>query len=136
MCNMLKQFGPLIGRVLLALIFVVSGYGKIGGFDGTAAYMASKGLPLVSVLLVLTIIVELGGGLMIMLGVKARIAATALFLFLIPVTAIFHGFWAVDAASAQMQQIMFMKNVAIMGGLLLVAAFGAGPYSLARERDC
>lgn len=136
MCNLLKQFGPLVGRVLLASIFVVSGYGKIGGFAGTSAYMTSKGLPFVSALLVLTIVIELGAGLMVMLGIKARWAATALVLYLIPVTVIFHDFWAVAAASAQMQQIMFMKNLAIMGGLLLVAAFGAGPYSVMRKRDC
>lgn len=136
MCNLLRQFGPLVGRVLLASIFVASGYGKIGGFDGTSAYMASQGLPFVPALLVLTIVIELGAGLMLMLGIKARWAATALVLFLIPVTVIFHGFWAADAASAQMQQIMFMKNLAIMGGLLLVAAFGAGPYSVMRERGC
>lgn len=136
MCNLLKQFGPLVGRVLLASIFVVSGYGKIGGFAGTSAYMTSKGLPFVSALLVLTIVIELGAGLMVMLGIKARWAATALVLYLIPVTVIFHDFWAVDAASAQMQQIMFMKNLAIMGGLLLVVAFGAGPYSVMRKRDC
>ena len=136
MCNLLKQFGPLLGRVFMASIFIVSGFGKIGGFAGTSAYMASKGVPFVPVLLVLTIIIELGGGLMLLLGIKARWAATALFLFLIPVTLVFHAFWAVDAASAQMQQIMFMKNLAIMGGLLYVMAFGAGAYSLARERDC
>lgn len=136
MCNLLKQFGPLAGRVLIALIFIVSGFGKIAGFAGTSGYMASKGLPVVPVLLVLTIIVELGGGLMVLLGIKARWASTALLLFMIPVTLIFHPFWAVDAASAQMQQIMFLKNLAIMGGLLYIAAFGAGPYSLMRERNC
>ena len=136
MCNLLKQFGPLLGRVFMASIFIVSGFGKIGGFAGTSAYMASKGLPFVPALLVLTIIIELGAGLMLLLGIKARWAAAALFLFLVPVTLIFHPFWAVDAASAQMQQIMFMKNLAIMGGLLYVMGFGAGAYSVARERDC
>lgn len=136
MCNLLKQFGPLTGRVLIALIFILSGFGKIAGFDGTAGYMASKGLPFVSVLLVLTIIVELGGGLMILLGIKARWAATGLVLFLIPVTLIFHPFWAAEAAKAQVEQIMFLKNLAIMGGLLYIATFGAGPYALMRERNC
>lgn len=136
MCNLLKQFGPLAGRVAIALIFILSGFGKIGGFDGTAGYMASKGLPFVSILLVLTIIVELGGGLMILLGIKARWAATVLVLFLIPVTLIFHPFWAVEAATAQAEQIAFLKNLAIMGGLLYVATFGAGPYGLLRERNC
>lgn len=136
MCNVLKQFGPLVGRALMAAIFIVSGFGKIAGFAGTSGYMASKGLPFVPVLLALTIIIELGGGLMLLLGLKARWAATVLFVFLIPVTLVFHAFWTADAASLQVQQIMFMKNLAIMGGLLYVAAFGAGPYSLAHERNC
>lgn len=136
MCNLLKQFGPLLGRVSIALIFIISGFGKIAGFAGTVGYMSSKGLPFVPALLVLTIVIELGGGLMLLLGIKARWAATVLALFLIPVTLIFHPFWAADAASAQMQQIMFLKNLAIMGGLLYVAAFGSGPYSLKRERNC
>ena len=75
LCNLAKQFAPVTGRVLLALIFVLSGFNKIGGFAGTAGYMASKGLPMAEVLLVLTIIIELGGGLLIMLGWQARWAA-------------------------------------------------------------
>ena len=136
LCNLAKQFAPIIGRVLLALIFVLSGFNKIGGFAGTADYMAGKGLPMVEVLLVLTIIIELGGGLLIMLGWQARWAAAAIFLFLIPVTLIFHNYWAVDAAQQQMQMIQFMKNLSIMGGMLLIVAFGPGPYSLGRaHRD-
>jgi putative oxidoreductase len=92
--------------------------------------MASKGMPFSEVLLVGTIIVELGGGLMLLAGWQARIAALAIFLFIIPATLIFHNFWAVDPAQAQGQMIHFMKNVTIMGGMLYVMAFGAGPLSL------
>ena len=120
----------LVGRILLAAIFIISGFGKITGWDGTAAYMASKGLPMVPALLALTIAIELGGGILLAIGYKARWAALAIFLFTIPVTLVFHNFWAADAAQVQMQQINFLKNLAIMGGMLMVVAFGAGTYSV------
>ena len=133
---MLKEFLPLFGRILLALIFVLSGLSKISGFDGTAAYMAAHGLPMTRVLLVLTIVIELGSGLMLLLGWRARVAATALFLFLIPTTLIFHAFWTGnpgDAMATQNQMIHFMKNLSIMGGMLYVIAYGSGPYSLQKS---
>jgi putative oxidoreductase len=120
----------LVGRILLAVIFILSGIGKITGYDGTAAYMASKGLPMVGILLPLTILTELGGGLLLAVGFKARWAALWLFLFLIPTTLIFHKFWGIDPKEAQNMQIHFMKNVAIMGGMLMVFAFGPGRYSV------
>lgn len=122
-----------LGRVFLALLFVVSGIGKITGYAGTAAVMASKGLPMVDILLPLTIAVELGGGLLLALGWKARWAAAALFLFLIPTTLIFHQFWGIDPKLVQMQKIHFLKNVAIMGGMLMVIAIGAGAWSVDRK---
>lgn len=132
-CKVTKQYAPLMGRMMLALIFVISGFKKIGGFAGTAAYMAAKGLPMAEVLLVATIIVELGGGLMLAVGWQARWAALAIFLFLIPATLVFHPFWAVDAAQYQNQFNNFMKNLAIMGGMLYIVAYGSGPYSLGRD---
>lgn len=127
MCKLLKQFGPLLGRALLSVIFIVAGYKKIFGFAGTAGYMASKGLPMPEVLLVLTIIIELGGGLMILLGWQVRWAATAIFLFLIPVTIIFHPLTVPDQFNA------FMKNLAIMGGMLYIMVYGSGAYSLGSD---
>lgn len=129
-CEMVKHYGPLVGRILLALIFAWSGLIKIGSFAGTAGYMASKGIPFSEVALVLTIIIELGGALMLIVGWKARWAAAAIFLWLIPVTLLFHNFWAVDAALAENQMIHFMKNITIMGGMLYVMAYGAGPLSV------
>jgi putative oxidoreductase len=128
-----ESLAAFVGRIFLALIFVVSGVGKISGYAGTAAYMASKGLPLVEILLPLTIAVELGGGLLLALGWKARWAALALFLFLIPTTLIFHQFWGLEPKLAQMQKIHFLKNVAIMGGMLMVLAIGAGRWSVDRK---
>ena len=128
-----ESFAAFVGRIFLALIFVVSGVGKITGYAGTAAYMASKGLPLVDILLPLTIVIELGGGLLLALGWKARWAAAALLLFMIPTTLIFHQFWGIDPKLAQMQKIHFLKNVAIMGGMLMVLAIGAGAWSVDRK---
>ena len=128
MCKLLQQYGPLIGRILLSVIFIIAGAKKIFGFAGTAGYMASKGLPMTEVLLVLTIIIEFGGGLMILLGWQARWAATAIFLFLIPVTLIFHPAWA-DAAEFN----AFFKNLAIMGGMIYIMVHGSGPLSLGRD---
>lgn len=129
------NFAALIGRILLALIFVISGWGKIGSFDMTAGYMASKGLPMTEVLLALTIAIELVGGLTIVFGWKARWAALAIFLFLIPTTLIFHAFWAVGPDEVRNQTNAFMKNVAIMGGMLYIMAFGPGRYSIdSKER--
>ena len=128
-----SDIAALVGRILLALIFITSGWGKIGGFEQTAGYMASKGLPMTQVLLVLTIIIELGGGLLLAIGYKARWAALAIFLFLIPVTFIFHPFWTFPAAEVRTQSIMFWKNVAIMGGMLMAFAFGPGRFSLDRR---
>jgi len=128
-----ESLAAFLGRIFLALIFVVSGVGKITGYAGTASYMASRGLPMVEVLLPLTIAVELGGGLMLALGWKTRWAAAALFLFLVPTTLIFHQFWGIDPKLVQMQKIHFLKNVAIMGGMLMVLAIGAGAWSVDRK---
>lgn len=126
----LQRIVPLAGRFLLSFIFIFSGYGKITGFAGTAAYMASKGMPMVPLFLVGAILVEFVGGILLLVGYRTRLVAALFFLFLIPTTLIFHNFWAADPASAQSQLINFMKNMAIMGGMLYVMAFGAGAYSL------
>lgn len=126
----MQPLGTLFGRLFLAYIFLLSGFGKIGKFAGTAAYMAGKGLPISEVLLVATIIIEIGGGLMLVLGWKARWGALAIFLWLIPVTLIFHGYWAVEPEQMRTQMIQFNKNLAIMGGMLYVMVAGSGRYSL------
>jgi putative oxidoreductase len=120
----------LAGRILLGLIFVLSGFQKLTGFSGVAAGIAGKGLPMPEVLAVLSVAIELGAGLLLLVGWKARWAALLLFLFTIPITLVFHNFWAMEGAEAAMNEIHFMKNVSIMGGMLLVAAFGPGRYSV------
>lgn len=121
----LTNWATLIGRVLLALIFVLSGVGKIFDTAGTIGYISSVGLPLPQVGLVVAIVVEVLGGLALILGFKTKIAALALAAFSLVAAFAFHFNFA-----DQMQMIMFLKNIAITGGLLYVAAFGAGRYSL------
>ena len=130
LCDAVKTYGPLAGRILLAILFVVSGFNKITGFENTVGYIASKGLPLPQLGAVIAIVVELSTGILLIIGWQARWAATVLFLFLIPTTFIFHNFWSAEAAQRPMQTIQFMKNLCIMGGVLYIMAFGAGPFSL------
>jgi len=94
------------------------------------ANITGKGLPMPEVLAVLTILIELGAGLLLVIGWKARWAAFLLFLFIIPVSLVYHNFWTMEGAQAAMNKIQFLKNVSIMGGMLLVAALGTGRYSL------
>lgn len=120
----------LVGRVLLCAIFVLAGIGKIQDWSGTAAMMQAHGMRAVDVLLPAAILVEVGGGLLLLVGWQTRWAAAALFLFLIPTTLIFHHFWDLQGAEQVMQMTHFLKNVAIMGGLLEFAAVGAGALSV------
>ena len=129
-----ERIGPLIGRVFLSVIFILAGLGKIGDWSGTAGYMASRGMPAIPLFLTLAIIFEVLGGFSLLLGFKTKIGALALFLFLVPATLIFHNFWTYPAAQQQMQMIMFLKNLAIMGGLLTLAAAGPGPLSIDARR--
>src|ERR687891_387427 len=89
------DWAALAGRILLAAIFIISGFGKIGGFEGTAGYIASKGLPMPQVLAALTILIELGGGILLAVGFKARWAALAIAVFTLLAAVLFHNFWTV-----------------------------------------
>jgi putative oxidoreductase len=120
----------LVGRILLAATFVISGWGKMTAFGGTAGYIASQGLPMPEALAAIAIVFELGAGLLIVFGWKARWAALALALFLVVITPIFHNFWSGAPDGRMMQLINFQKNVSILGGMLLLAAFGPGRYSV------
>jgi len=126
----INRYGPLVGRLLIAAIFVFSGFGKITGFEGTVGYIASKGLPLPQLGAIAAIIVELGGGILLILGWKARWAAAAMLLFTLAAAVIFHNFWAVPPDMAQNQMIHFMKNICMAGGLMYVVVFGSGPLSV------
>jgi len=123
----------LIARILLAAIFVQSGWGKISGFTRTATAIASKGLPAPEVMAALTICVELGAGLLLVFGWKARWAAFALAVFSLLAAFFFHNYWTMSEPQAAANHINFMKNVAIAGGMLMVMAFGPGRYSIDRR---
>ncbi|MEO5698179.1 MAG: DoxX family protein [Burkholderiaceae bacterium] len=134
MSNSFQTPLALIGRIMLALMFVLAGISKIGGFAGTAGYIGSKGLPMPDVLAALTILLEIGGGLALVFGLFTRWAAIALALFTLLASVIFHNFWAVPEAQQMTQQLMFMKNISVAGGLFVLAAFGAGALSLDAKR--
>ena len=111
----------VLGRVLLSVIFILSGLGKLPHFHDIAGVMGSKGIPLAPVALVITLFIEIGGGLLLLTGYKAKYAALVIALWLIPVTLVFHHFWGIPAEQQQEQMVNFLKNVAIMGGLLILA---------------
>jgi len=116
---------PVTGRILMAAIFVLSGVGKLMAPDATIGYIQAMGLPLAGAGLVAAIVVELGGGLLLALGYKTRLAALLLAAFSVVTGLVFHS-----AVGDQNQMIHLMKNLAMAGGLLQVVAFGAGAYSL------
>jgi len=134
MDNTLHRYGPLAGRILIAFIFVFSGIGKLTGFEGTVGYIASKGLPLPQLAAIAAIVVELGGGLLLIAGWKARWAAAAMLVFTGVAALFFHNFWAASPDQAQNQLIHFMKNISMMGGLLFVVVYGSGPLSVGGQR--
>ena len=125
----------LLGRILLALVFVASGLIKILDPARATESMTSKGIPMASLLLWGAIAFELLGALSLLLGFRARAGAVLLLLFLVPTTLLYHDFWGVAGNERTMQLLQFLKNAGIMGGLFLVCAYGAGPLSLdARAR--
>lgn len=128
--NSLTKPLTLFARILLAAIFITAGFSKLFGFDGTVAYIASKGLPMPVVLAALTTALEILGGIAIVIGYQARVAGLLLGGFTILAAFIFHNFWAVPADQAYIQNIMFMKNLSMAGGLFLLTVFGAGSLSI------
>jgi len=119
----------LSGRILLSVMFLISGVFKVAAYSQIVGYAAAMHLPAPGVAIALAAAVELACGLAVLAGFKTRIVAWVLFLYLIPVTFLFHNFWAVQGAEQQTQMVNFLKNAAIMGGLLVLAVNGAGPYS-------
>ncbi|MFZ3359409.1 MAG: DoxX family protein, partial [Xanthobacteraceae bacterium] len=126
----LMNLVAVVGRILIALIFVRAGINKIGSIDATAAEMAKSGIPLSNILVFGAIMMELGGGLLLMVGLLARWAALALFFYTLTLALIFHAYWAVPDAQARLQASFFFGHLSMMGGMLVVVAFGAGAYSL------
>lgn len=132
--NALQNPLALIGRILLAILFVPAGFSKIAGFAGSVGYATAMGLPLPTVGVAIALVIELFGGLALLIGYRTRIAAIALAVFTLVASFFFHAYWALPAEQQMMQQLMFFKNIAITGGLLAYAAFGAGGLSLDARR--
>lgn len=135
---MISNFqNPLVfvGRLLLALLFLPAGLSKISGFAGAVGYIASKGMPMPTAAAVVAIIVEVVAPLALIAGFGTRWAALVLAGFTVVATFVFHNFWAMLAEQVMMQQLMFFKNIAVVGGLLILAAHGAGAWSVDAKRS-
>jgi putative oxidoreductase len=129
----IQSLAALIGRILLSAVFLASGVQKVFAWSETAKGMAAEGMFWVPLFLVVAILCEVGGGLSVLWGWYARLGAFVLIVFLIPVTGVYHDFWTYEGKEQQMQMIHFSKNLAIMGGLFVLIAAGAGRYSLRRR---
>ena len=125
----MDSIAALAGRILIAVIFLLSGIDKVTHYAQTLGYMTKAGLPFPEALLIISIVVEIGCALALIVGWKTRVAAVGLVIWMIPVTLVFH-----NPAAGQEAMIHFMKNVAITGGLLMLFAFGPGALSLGRSR--
>ena len=125
-----SSFFAFFARIFLAVLFVVSGWGKLTGFEGTVAYVASNGLPAPQVFAALTILVEFGGGILLILGLFSRLVAFIMAGFALLTIVVVHHFWTMTDAEMMMNQINAMKNLAIAGGLLMITAFGPGAWAI------
>lgn len=126
----LNKILPLVARLSMSAVFILAGIGKIQDSSGTVQYMAAYGIPAPDVLMVIALIVEIVGGLSLLLGFKAKWGAGILALYLLVVTLTLH-----TAFSDQMQVTQFLKNTAILGGLLMVIQYGSGPFSITKQRS-
>lgn len=130
MFDALKNPLALAGRLLLASLFLPAGIGKLTSFAGTIAYISSAGLPMPALAAAVALIVEIGGGAALITGAGTRIAALVLALFTLVASFVFHAYWAVPADQQYVTQLLFFKNIAVAGGLLTLAAWGAGAWSI------
>ena len=128
------SFVTLAGRILFSVTFIMTGFFHFSSQE--IAYASSAGVPMAGFLVPASGVIAMLGGLSILLGYRAKIGAWLVVFFLVPVTFMMHNFWAVkDAIMAQVQMAMFMKNVTIIGGALLISQFGAGPLSVDARRN-
>ena len=123
----------LLGRILIAALFIPAGWGKLMGFAGTVGYITSAGLPLPQVAAAVAVIVELGLGVLLLVGFKTRAVALVMAIFTVATAVFFHNYWAMPADKVMSNQMNFFKNLAIAGGMLAFAAFGGGRFSVDRK---
>lgn len=124
----------LAGRVLLSYLFIPAGIAKSTGFAGTVGYITSVGMPAPTAAAAVAAVVEIVGGLAILLGFGTRIAALALAFFTLVASLFFHAYWSMPADQQMIQSLLFGKNIAVIGGLLTLAAWGAGAWSVDARR--
>jgi putative oxidoreductase len=125
-----QAYVSVVGRLLLALMFILSGFGKLGNIDGIATFIASGGLPAPTFLAVAVGALELFGGLALVAGYQVRLTGLALGLFTVAASVVFHAWWSAPADQQYVTQLLFMKNISVAGGMLLISALGAGPLSI------
>ena len=137
MKNLFKDFVTFLGRILISLIFILTGLSKIGDFAGNVAFIHSRGIPFASFFLYVAVLIEISCALMIITGYKARLGALVLAVFLVPVTYIFHYLPAFSAGISlndqKIQMISLMKNISIIGGLLLIYGNGVGKWTIGKD---
>ena len=120
----------LVGRLLIVALFLPAGLGKIAGFEGTLGYFASLGIPAPVFALVVTILIEVLGSIALLVGFQTRIVAVIMAIFTLAAAVTGHAYWAAPADAAFIAQLLFFKNIAVMGGLLVLASAGAGGLSI------
>jgi putative oxidoreductase len=125
----------LIGRILLAALFLPAGLSKLSGFEGTVGYIASVGLPLPAVGAAAALAVEILGSVALIVGFQTRIVAAVLAVFTLVASVFFHAFWAAAPEQAFVQQLLFFKNIGVVGGLLVLVSSGAGAWSLDAKKQ-
>ncbi|MES2363623.1 MAG: DoxX family protein [Pseudomonadota bacterium] len=134
MFNALQNPLSLLGRLLLASLFLPAGWSKLTQFAGNVGYTASGGVPMPEVATAVALAIEIVGSLALIFGLGTRWAALALALFTFVASFFFHAYWALPADQQMVPSLLFMKNMAIVGGLLTLAAWGAGAWSLDAKR--
>ena len=134
MSQSLQDALNLAARLLMVALFLPAGIAKLTGFDGTVGYIASAGLPLPTVGAALAVAVEIGASLALLAGFGTRFAASVLAVFTLAASVFFHAYWAAPADQAYVAQLLFFKNIAVTGGLLMLVAHGAGRWSLDARR--
>lgn len=125
---------PLTGRFMITYIFATSGIAKVFSWSGNVQYMSTRHLPMIPELLFIAMVIELAGSVCLITGYQIRIAAFVMFLYTTVVTVLFHNYWAASAAMAGMQETHFRKNLAIMGGLLMLTYSGPGKWALGKAK--
>ena len=135
MSEVYKSYASLVARLLLALMFILAGFGKLTDIQGTAGYIASGGLPFPTLLAVAVGLFELLGGIALVIGFQAHIIGLLMAVFTIAASVAFHPYWSVPAEQQYITQLLFMKNISVAGGMLLLSALGAGPLSVDAARQ-